>query len=57
MFYLTSPRPGVSPDLILYAGKCYGIAGIDDANMFLAAGAKRLTLSAAGYDELVAKSA
>lgn len=57
MYYLTSPRPGVSPDLIWTAGKVYGIASAADAGVFLAAGALRLTVTADQYDEIVAKSA
>jgi hypothetical protein len=53
MYYLESPTPGTRPDLIWTAGKVYGIASIADAEMFLAAGAKRLKPSAAQFDEIV----
>jgi hypothetical protein len=56
MFYLQSPTPGERPDLIWTAGKVYGIASVADAEMFIAAGAKRIKPSAAQYDELVATS-
>jgi len=53
MYYLESPTPGTRPDLIWTAGKVYGIASVTDAEMFLAAGAKRLKPSAAQFDEIV----
>ena len=53
MYYLESPTPGTRPDLIWTAGKVYGIASVADAEMFLAAGAKRLKPSAAQFDEIV----
>lgn len=56
MYYLESPTPGTRPDLIWTAGKVYGIASVADAEMFLAAGAKRIKPSAAQYDELVTTS-
>lgn len=56
MFYVQSPTPGQRPDLIWTAGKVYGIASVEDAEMFLAAGAKRIKPSAAQYDELVTTS-
>ena len=56
MYYLTSPKPGVMPDLIWTSGTVYGIASIADAEAFLQAGAVRLTLSQAQYDEIVSNS-
>ena len=56
MYYVQSPTPGQRPDLIWTAGKVYGIASVEDAEMFLAAGAKRIKPSAAQYDELVTTS-
>jgi hypothetical protein len=56
MFYLTSPQPGTLPDLIWYAGKVYGISSVADAEQFLAAGAKRLTVSLAQYNEITETS-
>lgn len=56
MYYMQSPTPGQRPDLIWTAGKVYGIASAADADMFIAAGAKRIKPTAAQYDEIVATS-
>lgn len=56
MYYLTSPKPGTLPDLIWTAGKVYGISSAPDAEAFLKAGAVRLNLSQAQYDEIVSGS-
>lgn len=56
MYYLTSPTPGVRPDLIWFAGKVYGIASPADGDQFLRAGAVRLNLSVAQYDAIVSTS-
>lgn len=53
MYYLTSPKPGVLPDLIWTAGKVYGIASVKDAETFLASGAIKLAVSEAQYNEIV----
>lgn len=53
MFYVQSPTPGQRPDLIWTSGKVYGIASPADAEMFLAAGAKRIKPTPAQYDEIV----
>ena len=55
MFYLTSPTPGVRPDVIWFAGRVYGISSVADAEQFLAGGATRLNLSVDQFDLIVGR--
>ena len=55
MFYLTSPTPGVRPDVIWFAGRVYGISSVADAEQFLLGGATRLNLSVDQFDLIVGR--